>query len=285
VDNPGLFEDNAVDMGLGLQLAPGGSAPAAETLRPGDTAWVTLAWRAETVPPVAPELVLELFGRPGPDDPLGSIGRIQTYHGGGLYPASVWKSGETIHSRLGIPLADAIDAPVVARATVRLVEGNAADIGRVKVVPHPWPEPPAGEPLAIIGDAVELLAWEFDPAPEVAAGEELTIHLLWRVIAPLPQPYTTLVHLSRADGRGDGAPPLAQADAPPRDGYYPTDWWAPGEIIPDSYTLSLPDDLPPGDYAVEIGLYDADLRRLPLWKSGQREANDTFMRNIRIVDN
>jgi len=47
---------------------------------------------------------------------------------------------------------------------------------------------------------------------------------------------------------------LINADhAPPK----PTQGWVPGEIITDPVTLTLPPELPPGDYALEIGLYDA----------------------------
>ena len=32
--------------------------------------------------------------------------------------------------------------------------------------------------------------------------------------------------------------------------------WRPGQLIVDRYALLIPADTPPGDYALEIGLYD-----------------------------
>jgi hypothetical protein len=37
---------------------------------------------------------------------------------------------------------------------------------------------------------------------------------------------------------------------------YPTDLWPVGGLIPDTHTLVVPDDLPPGEYDLRIGLYD-----------------------------
>jgi hypothetical protein len=71
--------------------------------------------------------------------------------------------------------------------------------------------------------------------------------------------YTIFVHLLDAEGET-----LANADhLPPR----PTHEWRPGQAIPDRFKLPLPPGLPPGDYWVKVGLYDASdpgLPRLPL---------------------
>jgi len=42
-------------------------------------------------------------------------------------------------------------------------------------------------------------------------------------------------------------------------------------------TLTLPADLPPGEYPVSVGLYDyAGGARLPLTVDGQRQPNDAY---------
>jgi hypothetical protein len=52
-------------------------------------------------------------------------------------------------------------------------------------------------------------------------------------------------------------------------GTYPTTLWQPGEFVHDVYTLSLPPDLPAGDYVLEVGLYLADTgARLPVVGNG-----------------
>jgi hypothetical protein len=41
----------------------------------------------------------------------------------------------------------------------------------------------------------------------------------------------------------------------PVNGRYPTSAWAPGEPIIDARAISLPADLPAGDYRLIVGLY------------------------------
>jgi len=50
----------------------------------------------------------------------------------------------------------------------------------------------------------------------------------------------------------------------------PTPTWRPGEVISDRYGVWLPPDLPPGRYALVLGFYDPDGRRLPAFLRGQR---------------
>ncbi len=79
----------------------------------------------------------------------------------------------------------------------------------------------------------------------------LHLTLYWRTETHLPTDYTTFVHL-----RNEAGEVVAQKDQPPLAGAYPTSLWEPGEIIADEVRLSLPPDLPPGDYRLFTGLYD-----------------------------
>ncbi len=83
--------------------------------------------------------------------------------------------------------------------------------------------------------------------------------LFWQTTKSMETDYTIFVHLLDADGVT-----LVNADhLPPR----PTREWRPGQAIPDRVTFALPSDLPPGDYWIAVGLYDAGdptLSRLPL---------------------
>jgi hypothetical protein len=92
-----------------------------------------------------------------------------------------------------------------------------------------------------------------------APGEAVTLILYWRAEAALDKNYTVFTHLLDA---ADTV--IVNADhAPPK----PTQGWAPTEIIADTVTLTLPADLPAGDYRLEVGLYDAAdpaFPRLPL---------------------
>jgi hypothetical protein len=73
--------------------------------------------------------------------------------------------------------------------------------------------------------------------------------------------WTVFVHVMGPDAP-DG-PPVAQRDAPPQNGFAATSLLQPGQRIEDSIEITLPADLPPGDYTVRVGLYKGD-QRLPM---------------------
>ena len=107
-----------------------------------------------------------------------------------------------------------------------------------------------------LGERVELLAQE--RPLEAQAGQILPIALHWVAQAPLPTDYTVFIQL--IDVAGGLA---AQRDGPPQGGYTPTGQWPLAGPIIDRHGLSLPAELPPGDYRLIAGLYNpADGARL-----------------------
>jgi hypothetical protein len=54
---------------------------------------------------------------------------------------------------------------------------------------------------------------------------------------------------------------VAQSDAQPRRGTYPTSWWTVGEVVSDTVTLPLA-DISDGSYRLAVGLYDQTITRL-----------------------
>ena len=93
-------------------------------------------------------------------------------------------------------------------------------------------------------------------------GDILALPLHWRALDALNEneDYAVFVHLGLP-----GAQPLAQSDGPPQNGLSPTGAWAAGQQTLDRRTLSLPDTIPPGRYALTVGLYrPADGSRLPV---------------------
>jgi hypothetical protein len=258
----------ASDLGHGLELVAADIET--EAVGPEDWLWMTLYWRANLVPEGAderesPEYVLELFGR---EDALA--GKLQSYHGGGLLPASLWQAGEVIADRLAVQLEPETELPAMLRPNVKLVgEEASVDVGFVKAAPDTWPEM-SDVILARLGD-IELVSAAL--ATSVAhPGEEVALELRWQVIKAPGRDLTTFIHL------GDPAePPLAQGDSPPLGGDYPTRLWAAGEVIDDSYVLSIPSDLPAGRYPIHVGLYDPDTgARLPLIVENERQPNDAL---------
>jgi len=112
----------------------------------------------------------------------------------------------------------------------------------------------------------ELLGFDVSPI-QVGAGQDLTFTLYFRGLEPMPVGYTVYLHLVDARGRL-----LAQDDHQP---YPPTEYWPPGETFTSSYTLHIPQDLPPKTALdVRIGAYFwQTLERLPL-RQGQTEVPD-----------
>lgn len=92
-------------------------------------------------------------------------------------------------------------------------------------------------------------------------GDILALPLRWRALDALneDEDYAVFVHLGLP-----GAQPLAQSDGPPQNGLAPTGAWAAGQQVLDRRTLSLSDTIPPGRYALTVGLYSSDGSRLPV---------------------
>ena len=100
---------------------------------------------------------------------------------------------------------------------------------------------------ALFGDEMRLLGYEVarpDPA-------RLLVTLTWRSEQRMDTDYKVFIHVfDPASGL-----PLAQDDAMPRRGEYPTRFWAPGEIVVDEIAISL-DGVPDGNYGIAVGVYD-----------------------------
>lgn len=259
-----------IDFAEGVNLL--GATVDTPAVRAGDWVWLTLYWQTRAGEVTRPPLVdLELFGRG-----YERIGRLLGYHGRGNYPATLWPDGAIIADRIAVrPFADS-QGPVEARLTVKLNENDERqDIATVKITPATWPE--RVQPVAKIGDAIELGAAEL-LADSAAPGDTVPVRLRWQVVNPPgPALLHAFVHL------GDPTqPPLAQSDGPVMAGpfgisEYPPSLWASGEVFDETVSLVLPEDLPPGDYPIQVGIYDfASGVRLPLVIAGERQPNDVY---------
>ena len=104
-------------------------------------------------------------------------------------------------------------------------------------------------------DQIGLLGYNLSDH-SLVPGQSLDLTLFWSPRGRPSQDYTVFVHLLDSQGQLRG-----QADSPPTSGKYPTSVWDAGEFIADSHTLSLPNDLPGGEYKLAIGLYDPETGR------------------------
>jgi len=250
------------------------------TVQPGEAVWLTVYSRRTGPPPEqpeaenAPELVIDIFGVE-----MALVGKLQTYHGQGLYPANLWPEGRIVADRLRVDLSETMNAPAEAWLDLRLAgAAQGVRIGAVKVTPAQWPPTPA-ERLAQFGAGLELAAAHFAPQ-SARRGERLMLTTTWVVTAAPSRDFTLFFHL------GDPAvPPLAQGDRPPRGGSYPTGYWAAGEVVADWYTLDLPPDLADGRYPLWIGFYDpVSGERLPALVNGERQPHDAYLLGYLTVE-
>ena len=97
--------------------------------------------------------------------------------------------------------------------------------------------------------------------------EALDFTLFWQADTGAARPYTVFTQLLNEQNEI-----IAQQDNWPVNGRWPPTCWAGGETVADSYRLPLPPDLPPGQYRLIVGLYDAATGARLLAEDGQDAA-------------
>ncbi len=99
------------------------------------------------------------------------------------------------------------------------------------------------EGTAVFSDTLELFGYQLDPNP---AEDVIELLSMWRVIQPPAADLKIFVHLLDADGQvaaqHDGLDVAVRG-------------LQPGDEFAQLHTISLPPDMPPGTYALKIGLY------------------------------
>jgi hypothetical protein len=187
-----------------------------------------------------------------------------------------------------------IGVPSNAAGLYRIeLDVDAVGLGRIPVLSHENqpisdklflaplkipPEPPLAGDLAQalhssakFGNIFALQAYRIKSVAR--AGDSFALTLYWSAVAATDKDYTVFVHLLDANGKV-----VAQTDAQPRSGLYPTSLWDPGEVIRDDYALALPTDLAPGEYRIEIGAYEfPSLTRLPVASANGRALGDRLL--------
>jgi hypothetical protein len=104
---------------------------------------------------------------------------------------------------------------------------------------------------ATLGDQVRFLGYDLSPPP-YKRGETLRLTLYWQATTRMEESYTVFVHLLDKDGIMGG-----QWDSVPGSGLLPTNSWLEGEVIADEYEVPIRAGAPPGEYLIEIGMYEA----------------------------
>jgi hypothetical protein len=191
-----------------------------------------------------------------------------------------WKPGEVIVERYEIPIAfDTASgdydlqlgfSDLTIGQEVLLPESLQAL--KVTEATHPHADVPP-DALANFNAQIALLGATANGTPTgtpelptitVKPGETIEVWLNWLAQQQVDESYTVFVHLIDGSNRL-----IAQQDYTPMGGAFPTQLWIPkwiaGQSVNDPYQIKVPDDLPPGEYFIETGLYGmTSQRRVPI---------------------
>ncbi len=257
----------------GLQLL--GYSRGGANLATGETLPLALWWKAtEPLPPMTTRL--ELLR---PDNTGRILLNTQPVHN--TYPFHQWYTPQFLIDHVD-PTIPADFPPGAYRLQLRLLDKRnktllTAALGEVTITaterlfaPPPMQtvtDNPFGHDLRLIGYDLEE-----------TAVRTYTLRLAWQAQAPPAEDYTVFVHVLTPDG----VCCVWQQDVMPRQNQYPTSRWLAGEVVIDSYNITLPAETAGGVYPLEIGLYLVETGlRLPV--SGIGAAGDAlFLRPLLV---
>lgn len=185
-----------------------------------------------------------------PDDVAGLISQQQ--------PHQVWIMWRDIVRHPGGSLLEDRIEDKVSRLGFKVDE---AWFGHVRLTRYALPPLGAAsiQPSeAIWENGIQLQSYTLaPPAQVIRPGDSLYLTLYWQAHGPTTIPYTAFTHIvgTRLNPK-DGTPVWAGHDMIPGNGERPTTSWQAGEVIRDPHILTLDPNAPPGEYILEVGLYD-----------------------------
>jgi hypothetical protein len=251
--------------------------------QPGDRLVLTLFWSVETKPQGDYRVRLSVTDAAGQALDAGTFPLTNIWH-----PTSIWLPGQAWRgqSTFRLPIQT---QPGQARLAVQLVDaggaalGSFADLATIQVQPTTrtfTPPRPQAPRQANFENRLVLVGADLAPGP-VAPGSTLRVTLYWQALAEMDIPYTVFLHLLGSDGQV-----VVGHDAEPAGGARPTTGWVPGEYVADPHEVLIPADLAPGEYVVEVGVYDAGVPKMPrlsiLGDEGQVEADRVIFGPVQV---
>ncbi len=264
-------------------------------LNPGQSTHVSLYWQTMTRPDKDYLVSTYLVDEGGKVWPQSSRQALD-----GDYPTSLWEAGQVVRDRF-----DLVVDPETPRAVYELRVGlydeetqgylpvvvsseesassESISLGQILVRgrKRQFEVPPIEHPLvAYFGEVVSLLGYDLEE-DEIAPGGILYLTLYWQAQQEMDVSYTVFVHLLDAQNHIWG-----QRDSVPDGGQYPTTGWLEGEVVEDEYEIAVDSSAPPGEYIIEVGLYDATqpgYPRLPVIdEQGQITGDRVLLGEVKI---
>ena len=272
-----------LDVTFGSRLRLVGADVEAQTVEPGQSIEIVLYWEAAA--PI--EQDYSTFAQLLDENDI-VVAQRDMFPGQGLWPTSQMQPGDVIASRYVLSLPATTYAP--SRLTwqlgvyefssgARLALADGRDNVRFGSIRLERAGSAASNPLAYnLDDQIDLLGYEMDRRA-AAPGETVHLTLYWRARLALPADYTVFTHVLQ--------PPetlWAQHDKPLTP---PSSTWPVGQVISDTYSLTIKPDAPAGVYEVEIGVYNAaspTFERLRVITSdGRITENRILLSRVRVV--
>jgi hypothetical protein len=124
--------------------------------------------------------------------------------------------------------------------------GPLVEVATAPVLPR---EVPVGTPYSF-GDSVRLLRTDLAQERPPHPGDACPLTLYWQAVGAVPGNYQ--VNLRLVSDRGQVWWSTAGY---PVSGMYPTAAWKPEEVVRDWHEILIPESVPPGTYAIEVGLF------------------------------
>jgi 4-amino-4-deoxy-L-arabinose transferase-like glycosyltransferase len=257
------------------------------TAVPGQAVRLTLYWQAE----IAMDRNWSIFVHVV-DDQGVIVAQRDRYPGMGAFATTQLKPGQTFADDYVIPIPPVTYAPTAARIEVGLYDlmdgtrltlsgvsggGDALRLAPLMIAARPiYSVPGIGQvpnPIQLnFANRIELTGYSLDrrsPAP----GQDLRLALYWRAIGPISANYSVFAHV-----RGMGETLWAGQDSWPQQGAAPTSTWRLGAVVVDPHQLTLKPDTPSGQYALEVGVYDATTgKRLQVIEADGRPTDADFV--------
>ena len=245
-----------VRLAPGLELA--GYDPGGEVFSPGETIHLALYWHAREDVAHDYAVILQFVGSGGE--------AVAEWRQAPDYPTSRWQAGDLWREWHDLRITPDT-APGQYGLVVRLEgpeagEGTPATLQGIEVQGRPrlFQVPDIGQPQRLqLGEAIRFLGYDL-PEQQVAAGQVLRLTLYWQAVAESDVSYHVFTHLLDGNARIWG-----QKDGPPGGGALPTTGWMADEVIVDDYEITVDPGAPPGEYRLEVGMYEPVTgRRLPI---------------------
>ncbi len=183
-------------------------------------------------------------------------------------------------ARAGVPIGDWLQralGPVLVATSLAL---SVYAVVGLLLPAYAWPPAPTAaerermRPLeATLVDVAQIEGLWLGTA-EVAPGDTVDVHVVWRPLARTAAPLTVFVHLLHPT-----AGSMAQVDRYPGRGTLATSLWDPGLVFVDAYRLRLAPDAPTGEALLVLGLYDsATGQRVPVTGRDAGSVSESWVR-------